>query len=192
MLLSQMLYKNIEIRSMPNAIAIAVGISPKNFTVKYVFFGDTSNRNFLKNSTETKFALNFSALQTITPVSLQFSSLRPVLPKAYFTLSLQKPVYSQKGEFLGSLQDATIENGILTNISTEQKHYNPIEIFSISDAIIIKKSAPFPLGQRIPAPNEYPFCTEKDTLVSKSILRRAIKNGKLIRLTLSLSPFSNS
>ncbi len=72
MFISQILHKNIETRSMPNAVAIAVGISPKNFAVKYVFFGDTPNRNFSKSATETNFALNFSAFHTITPVSLQF------------------------------------------------------------------------------------------------------------------------
>lgn len=184
MLLSQILSKSIELRDKTCATAIAIGVSSKNFTIKYIFCGNIEN-------TAPQFVLNYSALQTITPISLRFAPTRPVIPKSCFILVLQKSVYSQKGEFIGFLENANIENGVLTQLFIDKNVYSPSEIFAVSDVIILKKSSPFPLGQRIPAPHEYPFCTEKDTLVNKRILRGALENGKIIKLTLSLSPFSS-
>jgi hypothetical protein len=103
---------------------------------------------------------------------------------------IEKPVYSQSGEYLGSLKDLEIINGQATRLFTEKNTYSIHELYAVSDALILKKSTPFPLGQRIPAPSKRDFLTEKDALVTKSVLRRAIQNGKLINFTLSLPPFS--
>ena len=60
-------------------------------------------------------------------------------------------------------------------------------ISAFSDAVILRKRQPYPIGQRIPITS----CSNlNERIVTKSVLRSAIENRALIRLTLSLPPFS--
>ena len=68
---------------------------------------------------------------------------------------------------------------------------NP-SIFGCSDAVILRKEQAYPLGQRIPAPI-LPLITEKyEPVVTRAVLRNATAKRTLVKLTLSLPPFSIS
>ena len=95
------------------------------------------------------------------------------------------PVYSSEGVFLGNLKDARLDDGVFTRIYTLKESYPFSSVSACADALLLRKSTAYPLGQRIPAPL---FSTE--STVTKSVLRSAITSGYLIRLTLSLPPFS--
>ena len=108
---------------------------------------------------------------------------KPIFSKIYTRLSLGTPVYSYDGEYLGKLSDAEIRQGKLTQLHTDQGRQIPTaEILACADAILLKKKRPYPLGQ--------PLTTEKrDSVVTKSLLRKSLAQGTLIQLTLSLPPF---
>jgi hypothetical protein len=52
----------------------------------------------------------------------------------------------------------------------------------------LRKEQPFPIGQRIPAPLLFDFSSHTP-IVTKPLLKEAVKQGKLIQFTLSLPPF---
>jgi len=82
-----------------------------------------------------------------------------------------------------------MDNFVAIRLLTDRKEKYPISaIVACSDAVIVKKDMPYPLGQRIPAPILFKFDAKND-VVTKPILKEAIKKGILIRTTLSLPPF---
>jgi len=193
MLLTDLIFKPILVRESRRGISIGVGISLKNYTVKYLFCNSGSPQKSPSDPLlQTDFAVHISSVQSIMQTHVSLSSLRPVFPKSCAKLTLGKPVYTQSGETLGSLQNIEIENTVAITLHTEKGSFPFSSIYAVSDAILLKKSAPYPLGQRIPAPHEHDFLTQKDALVTKAILKKAIEKSKLIQLTLSLSPFSKT
>lgn len=158
-----------------------IGFSQKNGKVKYLFC-------CIREKGKTPdFALNASRFlqPTIQP---QTNSLRPVLPKACAKLFPLMPLYSINGEFLGRLIDAEIENGMLTTLISEHNiRYSFQEIFACADAIILRKKQAYPLGQPIPNLS----VKNASAVVTKPLLKNAIKKGKLISFTLSLPPFQS-
>ena len=193
MLLTDLIFKPILVRESRRGISIGVGVSLKNYAVKYLFCNSCSPQNSSADSlSQADFAVHISAVQSIMKTHVSLSSLRPVFPKSCAKLTLGKPVYTQSGEMLGVLQNLEIENGIAVMLHTEKGSFPSSSICAVSDAILLKKSTPYPIGQRIPAPHEHDFLTNKDALVTKAILKKAIEKGALIKLTLSLPPFSKT
>lgn len=190
MFLSQLVLKPLEVKGVPRAVCLGVGISLKNFSMKYLLCTPLPQRTENHTPfTHADFAVNTSSLQTLSPHTLTLSSLRPIIPKACAKLYLGKPVYSQEGASLGNLKDVEFIRGVAIRIFTENKSYSACDLQAVSDAVILRKKQSYPLGQRIPASVVFQNLTEKDTLVTKSILRKSIEKGTLIKLTLSLSPF---
>ena len=156
-----------------------LGFSLKNGNIKYLLCASG------KNLSAPDFAIRFSAVEKFFPLTL--SSLRPVVPKQCAKLVLGMPVFSGDGTHLGNLSDVEFnEFQILRLYTSKGFHFPFLSVFAATDAVITRKPLPFPLGQRIPAPNK------QGGTVTKKLLKEAIKKGELIRLTLSLSPFSLS
>ncbi len=182
MLLSQLTGKMICTDKTPRGICLGVGVSLKTKCVKYVLCASSA-------STHTDFAVNVSAISTLSQDALSLTCLRPVYPKNCAKLYIGKPVYSVDGTHLGNLVDVEMQNYVATHIRTDKNRYPFSAIAAVSDAVIIRKEQPYPIGQRIPAPVLSQITIKNEPTVTKSVLRRAIEKNKLITLTLSLAPF---
>ena len=156
-----------------------LGFSNKTGKIKYLLCASA------QNGSTPDFAIRFSAVEKFFPLTL--FSLRPVVPKQCAKLILGMPVFSSDGVHLGALNDVEFDEFQILRIFTDKGLVFPfLSVFASSDAVIMRKNLLFPLGQRIPAPHK------PCKAVTKKILKEAIQKGELIRLTLSLSPFSIS
>jgi hypothetical protein len=143
-----------------------------------------------ENAYRALFAIPITAIQSLGE-RITLPRLRPAFPKHCACLFLNLPIYSYRGEHLGNLQEATISSFIATMLYTNKGFTLPISAVSAcSDAILLKKEQLYPLGQRIPAPLLPIFTDKSEGLITKPILRSAMEKGALVKLTLSLPPFS--
>lgn len=185
MLLSQLIQKRIYVGETPRAVIVGVGFSLKNYTIKELLCASTERAKITQTP---DFALNAASLPAGDKISLP--RLRPVLPKAPAKLFFSLPVYSHDGAFLGTLTDAETEKLVLTRLYTDQGNaFPPSAIAVCRDAIFLRKDSPYPLGQRVPSPMLSQLDSDSKA-VTKPLLRQAIRQGTLVKLTLSLAPFS--
>ena len=183
MLLSSLAEKPILVAATTRGICMGVGVSLKNFTVKYLLCASLQNRN------QTDFCVNYSALDNIGE-TLSLKALRPVFPRSCARFSLPLPIFSADGSFVGNLADLEILDDVATRLFTEDGRVFPISsVLACTDAVILKKEQPFPLGQLVPAPMLSTISNKKEGLVTKPLLRAAKEKSSLIKLTLSLPPF---
>ncbi len=187
MFLNDFVQKNICVGNSVRGICKGVGISLKSYNVKYLL---CSSSDF---DSAHDFAVNISAVTDIND-TIQLSKLRSAFPKNCARIFPNMPLYSYDGGFLGKLQDVEFEDLTALSLISNTKIVFPFSaITACLDAIILKKEQPFPIGQRIPAPIILQFSEEnkpKNPIVTKPILKKAAEQGSLIKLTLSLAPFS--
>lgn len=188
MLLSQLVYKQIMHREKARGVCLGAGISLKNHTLKYLLCRSGADPYWAS----ADLYVHANALSLLTDTSLSLLSFRPVAPKPHAKLFIGKPVYTQSGDSLGQLKDVEFCNLTATRLFTEKGSFPIRSILAVSDAVILRKEQPFPLGQRIPAPMFSDFSQKNEPVVTKSVLRKAIKKNSLIRLTLSLPPFEHT
>lgn len=183
MFLSELTNKEIFVGKNPRGIVKGVAVSLKTHEVKYLLCANAKTSRAI-------FAIPLRAVVSVGEC-VQLSRLRPVLPKHCACIFLHLPVYSFEGEHLGSLQELSLQSFVATTLLTDKKVSFPVSaVLACSDALLLKKEQPYPLGQRIPAPF-LPLLTEKeDGLVTKPILRTAAQKNSLVKLTLALPPFS--
>ena len=149
-----------------------LGVSLKTGAIKYLFC--TANER-------EEFAVSTNALVSVSDFRLELSALRTVVPKNAVKLFIGQPVYTHNGVFLGSLKNIVQENMRVNALRTEKNVIPFSAVQACADAIILRKSLPYPLGQTIP--------TSSPKCITRPVLKNAIKEKSLIRLTLSLSPF---
>ncbi len=173
MLLSQLIGKTLVHNNTPRGKCLGVGISPKNKSLKYLFCSTEECDDFV---------LPVTTLLSLSENALFLSRVRPVLPKPCAKLLAGVPVFSSDGKFLGRLTDAELQNQTLVRIYTDREGEFPSALIAvISDAILLRKALPYPLGQ--------PLSDQNEPFVTKRVLRKSICTQSLIRLTLSLPPF---
>lgn len=184
MKLSQLNEKSVYAGKAFRGVCRGVALSLKSQAVKYLLCASTLTQ------TATDFSVGVSAVTEVGE-SIVLSRLRPSYPRNCAKISIGLPVYSFEGGFLGSVEDLEMREFVATRLITDRGDIFPItSVFACSDAVILRKEQPFPLGQRIPAPS-LPIVTDKsEALVTKPILRAAIQKGALVKLTLSLPPFN--
>lgn len=189
MFLSDITEKNVYAGKNDEARGVCrgVGISLKSRAIKYLLCSCSP----VPKSPTTDFSVNVSAVLHIDG-GIRLSKLRPVFPKNCARIFIGCPVYSYDGAFLGKITDLELENLTATRLFTDNAVYPASAILACADAVILRKEQPFPLGQRIPAPILSSVCDKEETLITKSVLKSAIAKGGLIKLTLSLPPFSFS
>ncbi|MBR2320925.1 MAG: hypothetical protein IKA57_02175 [Clostridia bacterium] len=184
MKLSDLCEKSIYTNKAFQGICRGVGLSLKSHAVRYL----------LCASTPTQMGTDFSVgVNAVTEVNerILLSRLRPASPKGCAKIAIGLPVYSFEGGFLGTVTDLNICDFTATTLYTDRGDSFPItSIFACSDAVILRKEQPYPLGQRIPAPLLSLVTDKSDGVVTKPILRTAIEKGSLVKLTLALPPFS--
>lgn len=183
MLLSQLIGKEIVVGKTPRGVIKGIGVSLKTHNVKYLLCTK-------ENVSRALFAIPTSAV-SIFDEGVLLPRLRPVLPKYCACIFLNLPIYSYDGEYMGALQDLTINDFIATTLFTSKGDSLPINaVAACSDALLLKKEQAYPIGQRIPAPIISHLTDKTEGVVTKPILRVAIEKRALIKLTLSLPPFS--
>ena len=187
MLLSQLIYKELRHREKSRGICLGIGISLKNYGLKYLLCRSGAAPCWAS----ADLYIQANALLGVSNASLSLRAFRPVAPKPHAKLFIGKPVYTQNGESLGRLKDVEFCNLTATRIFTEKGSYPIRAVYAVADAVILKKEQPFPLGQRIPAPMLCDVLQKNEPVVTRSVLKRAIAKSSLIRLTLSLPPFEH-
>lgn len=183
MLLSSLVEKPVLVAAATRGVCMGVGVSLKNFTVKYLLCASLQNRK------QMDFCVNYSAIIDLDE-SISLKALRPVFPRSCARFSLHLPIFSADGSFIGNLDDLEILDGVATRLFTEDGRVFPLSaVLACTDAVILKKEQPFPLGQLVPAPMLSTISNKKEGLVTKPLLRLAKEKSSLIKLTLSLPPF---
>ena len=177
MLLSSLIRKTIIFDKTPRGTCIAIGIAPKTKRMKYLFCTPIESGQ----NAPSYFALPLTALSSISEHSLILSRIRPVLPQNYLQLTLGMPIYSESGKHLGTLINVKFDQSVAIALQTESGWLNFTRVLAIGDAIILRKEQPYPIGQPV-----------QENFVTKRTLKRAVKEQSLIKLTLSLPPFSLS
>jgi len=181
--LSDLSEKNVYANKNFCGVCRGVGISLKSHAVRYL----------LCASTPTQSSADFSVgIGTVISVgdSIILSRLRPSCPKSCAKISIGLPIYSFEGGYLGTVSDLDVVDFIATTLYTDRGETFPVTaLFACSDAVILRKEQPYPLGQRIPAPMLPLVTTKTDSVVTKAVLRTASAQGSLVKLTLSLPPF---
>lgn len=194
MQLSELTAKTIRSGKYVRGVCRGVGISLKSQTVKYLLCSSlpAQNGTTLPSSASegADFAVSVSAIEDVTDDSVVLSRLRAAFPKNCVKIFIGRPVYSDEGVFLGNVTDLDLHGMIAVKLYTDKNtSHSLLSVAACSDAVILRKEPPFPLGQRIPAPVVSRFFDKNDVVVTKPVLRSAIENGQLVRLTLSLPPF---
>ena len=183
MYLSDLVGRIVSVKGNPKGVCLGIGVSLKTYAIKYLFCANE------KNKSSQSFAITFSSVEVLDE-AIHLSSLRPVYPKNCARLFPGTPIYSPLGENLGFLSDAEIRNFHLeTLFNGDGTSYSITAVAACSDAIILKKEQPYPIGQRIPA-HSISISDGKSGIVTKPVLKKALQKGALIRFTLSLPPFS--
>ncbi len=193
MLLSELTKKVVYSSKNPRGVCLGVGISLKSQTVKYLLCASlraTGENADTIEKDDVDFAVSISTMENVTENAIYLSNLRAVFPKNSAKIFLGKPIYSDEGIFLGNIQDVLIQNTTATKAYTDKNTtLSLLSLSACSDVLILRKEPPFPIGQLIPAPFLSHFSCKNVSLVTKPVLRSAIQNGNLIKLTLSLPPF---
>ena len=144
MFLSELTNKEIFVGKNPRGIVKGVAISLKTHEVKYLLCANAKTSRAI-------FAVPIRAVVSVDE-RIYLSRLRPVLPKHCACIFLQLPVYSFEGEHLGALQELSLQSFVATTLFTDKNISFPVSaILACSDAVLLKKEQPYPLGQRIPA-----------------------------------------
>ena len=183
MKLSDLYEKNIYVGKNIRGVCRGVTLSLKSQSVKYLLCASALTQS------STDFSVTTSSVCEIDE-SIHLSRLRPVYPKSCAKLTLGCPVYSFEGGYLGVVEDLEMQNFIATRLFTDQGDVIPItSLYACSDAVILKKEQPYPIGQRIPAHILSLLTDKADAVVTRPLLKTAIQRKALVKLTLSLPPF---
>lgn len=120
---------------------------------------------------------------------------RPRSPKGTQRLILGKQVYSTGGTYYGRLTDALIKNGILSLLYTENAVFSAENLYAAGDALLMRPSEPYPIGQKIPKTTRTETSGDVSVRLSKQVtktaLRYFLREGRLIEFTTSLPLFQN-
>ena len=187
MFLSQIVNLPINVNGTTRGVCLGVGVSLKTFAVKYLLC--SSKPNVSPYTANADFCVNLSSVFSFEKNAVFLSKLRPVFPKNCAKIFLSRPVYSFEGSFLGNLADLEIQNEMATRVLTTHETFPFSSVAAVSDAVILRKNQPYPLGQRIPAPVVSSVFEKNTPIVTKPALKAAIEKKALIKLTLSLAPF---
>lgn len=189
MFLSTLYQKPVFTGNTQRGICLGVGISLKTFAVKYFLCSTEVSPN--AHNAYADFTASVSTLQAIENDAVRLSRMRPAFPKNCAKLFLDLPVYCENGNFYGLLRDVEMQDLCVSRLITDKGFSFPAHMLcAVSDALILKKPQPYPIGQRIPAPASYEIFNKNELVVTRSTLRGAIEKQSLIRLTLSLPPFA--
>ncbi len=178
MFLSHLTNKELLSGNTPKGICRGVGVSLKSHAVKYLLCASAS-------TSDHDFSVSTNAVEEVGD-RIRLSKIRPLYPRNCARIFIGRPVYAYDGAYLGVVRDLLIEDMIATHLVTETAVYPITSLLACLDAVILKREQPFPIGQRIPAPFLSLSNGKKEGVVTKPLLRAAIEQGKLVRLTFAI------
>ena len=152
-------------------VCLGVYISKKSGQIKYLFCS-------LDDDKTVNLPIS-SALRIDESGAIYLKNLRSAFPNQCARLTPYLPVYTCEGKYLGRLDGVICENSCVSKLVVSGKKYPALAIDGLSD-ILILKPLPYPLGE---------WSEEQNSGVSRRILKDKIKQGELIKFTLSLAPF---
>ena len=183
MLLSNLSEKYVCVNKNFRGLCKGVAVSLKSHAVRYLLCSSTSTQS------ATDFAVGVSAITDVN-LYISLSRLRPARPGNCAKLTLGAPIYSFEGAYIGKLADLEMQDFIATKLFTDKGESFPITaVVACSDAVILRKTQPYPLGQRVPAPLISLVSEKSDGVITKNILKTAMQKSALVKLTLALPPF---
>jgi len=187
MLLSQLIGKPVYCGTLLRGTVCGICLSLSNRTVKYLLCKTA------EKPSNTEFCVSVFQVEKIED-GVYLKRIKTVLPKNSARVFLNRPVYTEQGDYLGYFADLEIEEFVATYLFTgDGKRFPANAISAISDALILKKTPVYPLGQRIPASPVLEYLRQNgqpSPVITRSVLKTAIRSEKLISLTLSLPPFN--
>ncbi|MBQ8291362.1 MAG: hypothetical protein IJX88_02470 [Clostridia bacterium] len=191
MLVSELIDKKVFVGKTLRGVALGVGVSLKTSAVKYLLCANIEHHS--KMNPQADFAVSVSAIERIGEEGIVLSKLRTLFPKNCAKLFLQRPVFSEEGLFLGGLVDLELREFTIVKLYTDRGGAYPFSaVAAATDAVILKKMPPYPIGQRIPAYASLRILHKEEPVVTRSVLKEAMRKQSLVRFTLSLPPFEES
>lgn len=153
-------------------VCLGVYVSKKSGAIKYLFCALDDDKTV---------TVPVGAIDQIHPVTggIYLKNLRTAIPNQCLRLTPFLPVYSCEGKYLGRLDDVCAQGLTVTKLVVGSQKYPALAIDAVSDALLLKP-LPYPLGE---------WSKEEESSVSRKLLKDKIKQGELIRFTLSLPPF---
>ncbi len=183
MLLTELIGKHIYSGKNLRGTITGVCVSLKSKAVRYLLCQTAPK------TARAEFAVSVSSVERIDEV-VTLKRLKTLFPKNCSRLFLNRPIYTDEGDYVGYLADAEVDGFTLTGVIVGNgKRYAAACVSALSDAVILKKAPPYPIGQTIPAPYVSIFSKQSAT-VTRAILKEAIRQKRLVDFTLSLSPFN--
>ena len=153
-------------------VCLGVYISKKSAQIKYLYCSLDDDK--MVN-------LPVSAIDYIDELGgIYFKNLRSAYPNHCARLTPYLPVYSDEGKYMGRLDGLICEEMTVSKLVVSGKKFPALAIEGLCDVVLLKP-LPYPLGE---------WSEEDGTGVSRRILKDKIKQGELIKFTLSLAPFS--
>ena len=152
-------------------VCLGVYIAKKSGAVKYLFCAIDDDKTLVIPATAIE--------ERIETGAIYLKNLRTVLPTQCLRLTPFLPVYSIEGKYLGRLNGLVADNLTIQKLIVGEKKYPAISIDAVSDALLLNNLT-YPLGE---------WSKEDESNVSRKLLKEKIRQGVLIRFTLSLSPF---
>ncbi len=187
MLLSELIGKPVYCGNVIRGTLCGVCLSLSTRAVKYLLCKTT------EKPANTEFCVSVFNVEKLND-GVYLKRIKAVLPKNCARVFLNRPVYTEQGEYLGYFSDLQLDDFVATYLFTgDGKRFPASALSAVSDALILKKPPIYPIGQRIPASPILDYISkigQGSPVVTRSVLKTAIKSKKLISLTLSLAPFN--
>lgn len=118
---------------------------------------------------------------TLGQEEVRFPTARAVDPKNSVRFYPNRPVFDERGGYIGETDDLEAEGFVVTRLLLKNGDRLPASrITAFSDAVLVKPSPVFPLGEFLP--NDVGG-EKRGTLVTRGVLRRAIERNSLVALT---------
>lgn len=187
MLLSELVGKPVFSSKKIRGVCRGVGLSVKSRAVRYLVCSAPSPSDY------TEFFLPVVSVTDCNEEGIFVKKFRSVAPQNCAKFFCGRPVYADTGAYLGITADLEMQDFCALRFFTDSgKSYSAMAIAALLDAVIVKKTPVFPLGQPVPRAFSFLRNVKKTPTVTKSTLKSAIEEGVLIQLTLQLPLFRKS
>ncbi len=153
-------------------VCLGVYLSKKSGDIKYLFCAVDDDKSLV---------VPVGAIEELHTCGIYLKNLRTSLPTQCVRLTPFLPVYTVFGKYMGRLNGFETENLTITKLIVGEEKYPSLSIDAVSDALLLNVPN-YPIGE---------WSKEEESNVSKKLLKSKIREGALIRFTLSLPPFKS-
>ena len=176
MKLSDYIGKKIYAGNAYRGVCVGGRFSLKTYELKYLVVARNGG-----GRVEFTVALKNARLQD---GAVYFSSARAVDPKNTVRFYPNRPVFDERGGYLGETFDLELDGVTVVRLILKNGEAIPASrVSAFLDAVLVKPAPVFPLGEFL---SENVANEAQGTLVTRGVLRRAIERDSLITLTRSL------